>query len=130
MPQNTPRSYQKLQAALAATGYFRRGTLLKRFMRCGKRSCACHRSPPSLHGPYYQWTRKVGGKTVTVRLTAQQAALVANWIAAGRELDRIVAQMEHASLRATERILSAMQPPGRQRLHPSRRKRAELPDKQ
>ena len=82
MPMKTDlqQNYQQLQRALSRVGYFRRGTLLKRFMTCGKPGCACKSSPPRLHGPYYQWTRKIGGKTVTVfsrasRRTYSQAGL-------------------------------------------------------
>jgi len=91
-------------------GYFRRGSLVKRFMVCGKPNCACHASPPRLHGPYYQWTRKIRGKTVTVLFTHEQADVLADWIAAGRELDRIVSQMERLSLRATDLLLKEVLP--------------------
>ncbi len=111
MKTDLPQNYQQLQHALSQIGYFRRGTLLKRFMACGKPGCACQDSPPRLHGPYYQWTRKVEGKTVTVRLTAEQAQLMNAWIANGRELDRIVAQMESLSLRATDGLLKELPPP-------------------
>ena len=111
---NTPaQHYQDLLRALSHLGYFRRGTLLKRFMPCGKPGCACQASPPRLHGPYYQWTRKVAGKTVTVRLTHEQADLLAGWIATGREMDKIIAKMEHLSLRATDRLLKELPPPMR-----------------
>ena len=97
--------YQQLQHALTRIGYFRRGTLLKRFIACGKPGCACQASPPRLHGPYYQWTRKVGGKTVTVRLSRQEAKLLEEWIANGRRLDRLIGEMEGVSLRCTDRLL-------------------------
>ena len=71
-------------------------------MPCGKPNCRCQATPPQLHGPYYQWTRKVRGKTVTVRLTEQQAERVRDWIENGRQLDRIVVEMETLSLRMTE----------------------------
>ena len=105
--------YQQLKAALTRVGYFRRGSLLKRFMSCGKPGCACKASPPRLHGPYYQWTRKIGGKTVTVFFTREQADLLAGWIAAGRQLDRIIAQMQRLSLRATDRLLKELPPAAR-----------------
>jgi hypothetical protein len=82
-------------------------------MPCGKSGCACQASPPRLHGPYYQWTRKVDGKTVSVRLTREQADLLAGWIATGRDLNRIIAQMERLSLRVTDRILKELPPPAR-----------------
>jgi len=108
MKTDLPQNYQQLQRALSRVGYFRRGTLLERFMPCGKPGCACQASPPRLHGPYYQWTRKVDGKTVTVRLTREQADLLAGWIATGRELDKIIAHMESISLRATDRLLKKL----------------------
>lgn len=78
---------------------------MRRFMPCGTPGCGCHTTTAKLHGPYYQWTRKVRGKTVTVRLSAQQAKLVQAWIANGRRLDRIIAQMEKRSLFMTGRLL-------------------------
>jgi hypothetical protein len=113
MKTDLPQNYQQLQRALSRVGYFRHGTLLERFMSCGKSGCACQASPPRLHGPYYQWTRKVDGKTVTVRLTRKQADLLAIWISNGRELDGIIAQMERLSLLATDRLLKKLPSPGR-----------------
>jgi hypothetical protein len=74
-------------------------------MPCGKPGCACQATPPALHGPYYQWTRKVHGKTVTVRLNPAQARLMTGWIANGRRLDRLVARLEAVSRRVTDRVL-------------------------
>ena len=123
MKTDLPRDYRQLQRALSRIGYFRRGTLLRRMMTCGKPVCACKASPPRLHGPYYQWTRKVDGKTVTVRLSAQQAELLEGWIAAGRELDRILTAMERISLEATEHQLQQLPLPTRKAS--VRRRRAE-----
>src|SRR5437868_2816072 len=50
--------------------------------------------PPRPHGPYYQLTRKLVGKTVTTRLTAGQAARYTEWIANQREMHRLLAEME------------------------------------
>ena len=102
--------YRQLKSTLLGIGYFRRGSLVKRFMVCGKPSCACHGTPPRLHGPYYQWTRKVKGKTQTVFFTREQAQLLSGWIAAGRDLDHIIAQMERLSLRVTDRLLRELAP--------------------
>ena len=97
--------YEELKGALADLGYLRRGSLVRRFMACGKPGCCCQATPPRLHGPYLQWTRKVGGKTVTVRLSPEKASLIEGWIANGRALDKIVAEMENLSMRVTERVL-------------------------
>ena len=50
------------------------GTLTVRAYACGKPNCRCHADPPRLHGPYAEWTRKIGGKTVTRRLTPRELA--------------------------------------------------------
>ena len=49
----------------AAAGLALPGTLTVRAYACGKPDCRCHADPPRLHGPYAEWTRKIGGKTVT-----------------------------------------------------------------
>lgn len=96
---------QALASALAEIGYLRRGTVLRVFMRCGKLPCRCRATPPKLHGPYYQLTRKVRGKTVTQRLTLEEAETLGEWIANARRVDRILTQWERTSLRLTDRLL-------------------------
>ncbi|MGH2866504.1 MAG: DUF6788 family protein, partial [Solirubrobacteraceae bacterium] len=61
-------------STLARTGQVLPGSLQQRHTYCGKPGCACQADPPRPHGPYWQWTRKVAGKTVTRRLTTEQSA--------------------------------------------------------
>lgn len=104
--------FETLKASLADVGPFRRGTVLRRFVPCGRPGCRCRADPPQLHGPYYEWTRKVKGKTVSVRVTPQQARLLDQWIANARRLDKIVADMQRVSEHITEPLLqAARQPP-------------------
>ena len=62
--------------------------------RCGKPNCACHADPPRLHGPYITWTRKVSGKTITRRLTAEQLNRYQPWFDNNRRLRQLIAQLE------------------------------------
>ena len=55
-------------------------------------TCRCHAKPPQLHGPYWQWTAKVEGKTVTLRLTPEQARLYKKWID-DRQLRSLIERM-------------------------------------
>jgi len=64
----------KIAAQLAAAGFALPGTLTVRAYACGKPNCRCHADPPRLHGPYAEWTRKIGGKTITRRLTPAELA--------------------------------------------------------
>ena len=103
--QKDQERYNVLKQSIAEIGPIRRGSVMRRLMPCGRAGCRCQATPPKLHGPYYDWTRKVKGKTVTVRLTKEEADLLREWIANGRKLNKIVAQMEKVSLRVTERML-------------------------
>ena len=62
------KRYKKLASRLAATGSIIQGTITKRVItaRPKERGVA-----PRSFGPYYQWTFKSAGKTVTVNLTAR-----------------------------------------------------------
>ena len=65
----------KITAGLAAAaGPALPGTLTIRAYACGKTNCRCHAGPPRLHGPYAEWTRKIGGKTITRRLSPAELA--------------------------------------------------------
>lgn len=63
----------------------RRGSLSQRTIKCSKPTCACAQDPKARHGPYYSLTQAVGGKTRSRFLTSQEAELVRQQIAAGRE---------------------------------------------
>ncbi len=104
--QQLRRRHQALAARLGQVGFAVPGSITRRYTTCGKPGCRCQADPPRPHGPYYQLTRKVAGKTVTTRLTADQAARYAEWIANQRELRRLIAEMEHISRQATKLILS------------------------
>ena len=102
---NAETRYQALKENLLTVGYIRPGSLVRRFMPCGKKGCRCQGDPPILHGPYYQWTRKVRGKTVTIRLSQAQAQQCDDWLRNHRRFKKIVRQMETLSLKETDRIL-------------------------
>lgn len=78
------------------------GSVVVRQMRCGKAACACKADPPTLHGPYIQWTRTVDGKTVTRYLTEDQVARYQPWFDNARRLKELVAKLEIASVHAFE----------------------------
>lgn len=94
--------YHELAAQLADIGYIRSGSLALRHNRCGTKTCRCHADPPQLHGPYWQWTAKVDGKTVNRRLTPPQAELYQQWIDNDRHMRDLIAQMREVAAKATE----------------------------
>jgi hypothetical protein len=88
----------RIAAELAATGLALPGTLIERRVRCGKPGCRCHAEPPVLHGPYWQWTRKVGGKTITRLVPDDQLDDYRQWLANDRRLRALVAELETLTL--------------------------------
>jgi hypothetical protein len=94
--------YRKLAAELATIGLIHSGSVTRRYTRCQTPGCKCHADPPQPHGPYYQWTAKVNGKTVTRRLTATEAELYQEWIDNDRQLRQLIQQMRQIAAKATE----------------------------
>lgn len=100
------RSYRQLAAQLASIGYIAAGSVAKRHNRCGKANCGCHAEPPRLHGPYWQWTAKVDGKTVNKRLTEREARLYLEWIANDRKARSLLTQMRAVAAEAAALIIA------------------------
>jgi hypothetical protein len=105
MPRPSPAdraTQERIAADLGSVGFALPGTVLERRVRCGKKSCRCHADPPQLHGPYYQWTRKVAGKTETRLLSAAQMARYAAWFDNARRLRALTIELEALSLEIAE----------------------------
>lgn len=101
--QADERRAAKIAAELAEIGLCLPGTLSVRRTRCSSPGCRCRREPPVLHGPYYSWTRKIAGKTVTRMLSSEQAERYGPWFADARRLRALTAELEALSLRIAER---------------------------
>lgn len=72
--------YAQLQERLAQVGWISQGYVQDR--------------GPGAGGPHYQWTRKVRGKTVSVALSREQFAALAEGIQNWREVERILDRMQ------------------------------------
>ena len=78
--QRYERTYRALAAELATIGFISPGSVVLRYTSCGKPGCRCQGDPPQRHGPYYQWSRAVAGKTVSRRLSEGEAELYRSWL--------------------------------------------------
>jgi len=97
LPGATDPRFRQARQELHQLGYFLKGTVLKRMMKCGQSNCACHRDPSQRHGPYFEWTYKVKGKTVNVKLSPQAAPLYQSATKQYRKLKADLARMERLS---------------------------------
>lgn len=99
-----PQRFERLRRRLAGLGYISQGSVLDRSTLTPPRSG-------------YQWTRKVGQKTVTVSLSAAQYEGLKKAVANERTLWKIVAEME----RISRQILFETLPDTRRRKRLSKR---------
>jgi hypothetical protein len=58
----------ELFALISGVGDFRRGALNAVWRKCGKPNCACAQPGHRGHGPQYNLTRRIAGKTVNTHL--------------------------------------------------------------
>ena len=99
------RRYRQLLEQIAEVGFIRSGSVAPRYNYCGKPNCRCHADPPQPHGPYFQWTAKVNGKTVNRRLSAREAELYQEWIGNDRRLRALINELRAVAEQATDLIL-------------------------
>jgi len=88
-----PPAYQRMQARLAQTSWICRGTLVCRPL------LREHRGRTVPKGPYYLWTAKVKGKTISVALSKAQHRLLAQGIENDRRMQKILQRMEALTMK-------------------------------
>jgi prefoldin subunit 5 len=99
------RRHRELAAQIAEIGIVAAGSVTRRFTHCTSVGCRCNADPPTPHGPYWQWTAKVNGKTVTKRLTEREAQLYKEWISNDRRIRSLLEQIRKVDAKATELLL-------------------------
>ncbi len=93
------RRYQRLAAQLAKLQVMAQGTITERTI---ERDIDATPGEKKVYGPYYQWTFKDKGKTVTVNLTADQAKQYQRAIDEHRKMEGIVEEMRQLSRKILE----------------------------
>ena len=104
LPGDPDPHFRQARQELHQLGYFLKGTVLKRMMKCGHPNCACQRDASHRHGPYFEWTYKVKGKTVNVKLSPQAAPLYQAATKQHRKLKATLTRMERLSRTALARL--------------------------
>jgi hypothetical protein len=89
--------YVDLTRTLAQIGFVWPGTVQRQMLTCGKPQCACHKDLEARHGPYYYWTSKKNGKTISKKLSREEAEILESWIINRRTIDATVKRMMRVS---------------------------------
>lgn len=93
-----------LKNQIASKDWILQGTLLKQYKQCGKKNCRCHQHKKHWHGPYWIWTRKEKGKSITKTLSQQQVKMVKKSIQDMKRLNKLIEKWKMLSLRHLEDI--------------------------
>ena len=103
MRNSTTKARQRqIVTEIAKLGFCLPGSLVQRTSRCGTPTCICHSDPNRLHGPYWSWTRKVNGRTVTRNLGATQLERYRPWFDNASRLRTLIAELEALSAEVAE----------------------------
>jgi uncharacterized iron-regulated protein len=93
--QNLKRRYAQLADQLRRMGLVLPGTITERTI-IGQASKK--QMDRKKYGPYYQWTRKVNGKTITVNLSKAQVDLFRKAIDNNHKSEQILSEMRRISI--------------------------------
>jgi len=99
--KDLPSQYQRLRQKLSGIGWIALGSLVER-------------AKPGQGGPRYQWSRRIGPKTITVALSAEQFSWLKQAISNQREAWDILMQLQQ--LTAQHALEQLPGPPRRKRL--------------
>jgi hypothetical protein len=115
-------NHRHLAETLAGVGFIWPGSLQRRLLTCGKPQCVCHRDRERRHGPYWYWTSKREGKTISCKLSQEEVDIIRPWIDNRRQIELTLRQMLQISRRMLTVLLPpASQPPGSWAEIPGRR---------
>ena len=128
MPATTERQLARLRArfdqhaqGLGQIGFLLKGSVLQTYRRCGSAGCGCQSDPSRMHGPYWQWTHKVKGKTVTRALTEEQVSRYRQWMENAKEFEETVRDLYEISAQANELLRTQERQPPQPKESPTRR---------
>lgn len=84
--------------------YISVGTLSTTYKQCGKANCRCSKGKEYWHGPYYIWTRKENGKTITKCLTKEQAKHCKKALKNMKTLNQYIRKWKNESVKYIEKF--------------------------
>lgn len=86
--------FQTLKNDLLQIDIFRKGSISKIYQVCGKKNCRCHTNKDFRHGPYYYWTLKEKGKTITLKIPSDYIFLAQIFIDNSKNLQKKLKRLE------------------------------------
>lgn len=96
---------QKIKNKIVQLDWVLKGTVTKQYKRCGKKNCVCTKNDKkNWHGPYFIWTRKEKGKTITKTLTKEQVKQIKKDFQNMKKLNQYIEKWKKLSIDNLEKI--------------------------
>ena len=89
--------------------FFRPGTLIERYRKCGKSNCHCANEGAKGHGPQWSLTRAKKGKTITKIIPADAVDITKKQIAEYKEFTRCVSELVEVNIKICDELLNSNQ---------------------
>jgi len=94
---------EELKRKITSMDTILQGTVLKQYKACGKKNCRCGRDTQYWHGPYWVWTRKEKGKTITKTLKDRnQVKMIQKAFKNMQQINQILGKWKGLSLKVLE----------------------------
>jgi len=97
--QDLEKKFNQLKKQLSEIDFFCSGSISVVYTKCGNDYCACFKDKTKKHGPYYLWSTKKNGKTISQRLSKKQVAKCLQFIRNYRKLKNLVEKMKDISMK-------------------------------
>jgi hypothetical protein len=111
--KNIDEKIKKLKNELMAMDYILRGTINKKYLKCGKKECICHKDSDKLHGPYYLFTKKIKGKTVGKLYSKKEADFLNVYLKKYNYIIDVIRRISDLSDQAVQLLLKQVKPKGK-----------------
>jgi hypothetical protein len=93
MSRELLQKFNELRNELSGVGCICMGSINKVYTRCGNSYCPCRSDDQKKHGPYYLWTRKINGKTVSRRIDTSQVKQLKEFFKNYRTMKKLIGSM-------------------------------------
>ena len=100
--QDLEKKYDRLKEQLTKIGHVCIGSINTVYTKCGNDYCECSKDETKRHGPYYSWTRKIKGKTISKRLSKKQVIECQKFIKNHKKLKAIIEKMKNITEKIVE----------------------------
>ena len=96
------KKFNELKKQLRMTEPICLGSINTVYTKCGNDYCECFKDKKKRHGPYFLWTRKKNGKTISKRLSKKQVNICRKFINNYTKLKKIIDKMLDISVNIVE----------------------------